>query len=127
MKIVVRAALSFFCSVLAFTVQARAAERPFYQGKTITVLINFAAGGPTDIEGRIIARHLARHIPGQPSVIAQNMGGAGGVIAANYLGEVAKGDGLTYRLLHSLRCASRNQEAGGYHQGAKIQGRRFEL
>lgn len=95
MEIVVRAVLLFFWAVLAFTVQARAAERPFYQGKTITVLINFAAGGPTDIEGRIIARHLARHIPGQPSVIAQNMGGAGGVIAANYLGEVAKGDGLT--------------------------------
>jgi len=72
-----------------------AAERPFYQGKNLTFVINFAAGGPTDVEGRIIARHLARHIPGQPAIVAQNMGGAGGVIAANWLGEVAKADGLS--------------------------------
>lgn len=72
-----------------------AAEKPFYQGKNLTVIINFAAGGPTDVEGRIIARHLARHIPGQPSIVVQNMGGAGGVIAVNWLGEVAKADGLS--------------------------------
>lgn len=72
-----------------------AAERPFYQGKTLTFLINFAAGGPTDVEGRIIARHLAKHIPGQPSIVAQNMPGAGGLIGVNYLGQVAKPDGLT--------------------------------
>ncbi len=71
------------------------AETPFYKGKTVTVLINFAAGGPTDIEGRLVARHLGKHIPGQPAIIAQNMPGAGGVIANNYLGEVSKRDGLT--------------------------------
>ena len=42
-----------------------AAETPFYQGKNVIFLINFAAGGPTDIEGRIVARHLAKHIPRQ--------------------------------------------------------------
>ena len=72
-----------------------AAERPFYQGKNITFVINFAAGGPTDIEGRIVARHIAKHIPGQPTFVPQNMAGAGGVTGMNFLGEVAKPDGLT--------------------------------
>lgn len=71
-----------------------AAEKPFYEGKTLTVLINYAAGGPTDVEGRLLARHLGRHVPGQPNVIVQNMSGAGGVIGINYLGQVAKADGL---------------------------------
>ena len=69
------------------------AEDPFYKGKRITLLINFAAGGPTDIEGRLFARYLAKHIDGQPNVIVQNMDGAGGVIGAQYIGEVAPKDG----------------------------------
>jgi tripartite-type tricarboxylate transporter receptor subunit TctC len=72
-----------------------AAEVPFYKGKTLTVLINFAVGGPTDIEGRLVARHLAKYIPGQPVIVPNNMAGAGGVTGTNYLGEVAKPDGLT--------------------------------
>ena len=76
--------------------QGLAAEKaPFYQGKTLNFVINFAAGGPTDIESRIFARHLAKHIPGQPAVAVQNMGGGGGLTAVNYLGEVAKPDGFT--------------------------------
>ncbi|MGZ8531984.1 MAG: Bug family tripartite tricarboxylate transporter substrate binding protein [Candidatus Binatia bacterium] len=74
---------------------AFSADGSFYRGKTVTVLINFAAGGPTDIEGRLAARYLGKHIPGQPAVIVQNMSGAGGVTGTNYLGEVAKRDGLT--------------------------------
>ena len=81
---------------LAIYTPVRAAEKaPFYQGKTLTVIINFAAGGPTDIEGRVIAKHLAKHIPGNPAVTIQAMGGGGGVTAVNFLGEVAKPDGLT--------------------------------
>ena len=72
-----------------------AAETPFYQGKNVIFLINFAAGGPTDIEGRIVARHLAKHIPGNPTVIVQNMAGAGGVTGINFIGEAAKRDALT--------------------------------
>lgn len=73
-----------------------AAEKaPFYQNKTLTFVINFAAGGPTDIESRIYAKHLSKHIPGKPAVIVQAMGGGGGLIAVNYIGEVAKPDGLT--------------------------------
>ena len=69
------------------------AEEPYYKGKRITVIINFAAGGPTDIEGRIFAKHLSKHIAGQPGIIVQNMDGAGGMIGANYLGEIAPKDG----------------------------------
>lgn len=72
-----------------------AAEKPFYQGKTLTVLINYAAGGPTDIEGRVLARHLSTYIPGHPRVVVKNMGGAGGIVATNYLGQVSRPDGLT--------------------------------
>lgn len=81
--------------VLGFVAHGLAAEAPFYKGKTLTVMINYGVGGPTDIEGRLIARHLAKHIPGQPAIVVTNMAGAGGVTGANYLGEVAKPDGLT--------------------------------
>ena len=64
-----------------------------YAGKRLTILVNYDAGGPTDIEARLIARHIGRHIPGSPSVLVQNMGGAGGIIAARYLGEKAPKDG----------------------------------
>ena len=67
-----------------------------YKGKTVTMIINYPAGGPTDIEGRIIAHHLPSHIPGKPNVIVKNMGGAGGMIGSNFLGEIAKPDGETF-------------------------------
>jgi tripartite-type tricarboxylate transporter receptor subunit TctC len=82
-------------ALILLTKALPAAERPYYQGKNVTFLINYAAGGPTDIEGRIVARHVARHIPGNPAVVVQNMAGAGGVTGINFLGEVAKRDGLT--------------------------------
>ena len=74
-------------------VSPAAADNPYYKGKRLTVLINFTAGGPTDIEGRLFAKHLADHIETRPSVIVQNMDGAGGMIGAGYLGEVAPKDG----------------------------------
>lgn len=70
-----------------------AAQEPFYKGKRLTVLINFAAGGGADIAGRLYAKHLARHIEGQPNVVVQNMDGAAGLNGANYLGEIASKDG----------------------------------
>jgi tripartite-type tricarboxylate transporter receptor subunit TctC len=91
----VQAALAGFCAAvcLASIVPEARAQEPYYKGKRLTVLINFAAGGPTDIEGRLFAKYLARHIDGAPNLIVQNMDGAGGVIGAQYLGEVAPKDG----------------------------------
>ena len=71
------------------------ANAQFYKGKRLTVLINYGAGGPTDVEGRLVAKHLAKHIPGKPRVIVKNLPGAGGIIGSNFMGEVAKPDGLT--------------------------------
>jgi hypothetical protein len=66
----------------------------FYQGKQLVVLVNFAPGGPTDAEARLLARNLARLIPGSPSVIVQNMAGSNGAVAANWLANAAAPDGL---------------------------------
>jgi tripartite-type tricarboxylate transporter receptor subunit TctC len=78
---------------LAASAVAAQAEEPYYKGKRLTLLINFAAGGPTDIEGRLFAKYLVKHIDGQGGLIVQNMDGAGGLIGAQYLGEVAPKDG----------------------------------
>jgi tripartite-type tricarboxylate transporter receptor subunit TctC len=69
------------------------ADAPFYKGKRLTLLINFAVGGPADVEGRLFAKYIGRHIAGEPSVLVQNMEGAGGVVGAKYLGQVAPKDG----------------------------------
>jgi tripartite-type tricarboxylate transporter receptor subunit TctC len=88
------AVAGIFCAALSFAaVSPVRAEDPYYQGKRLTVLINFAVGGPTDIEGRLFAKYLGRHIDGAPNVIVQNMDGAGGLIGAQYLGEIAPKDG----------------------------------
>lgn len=63
------------------------AEAQFYKGKTVIMIVNYPAGGPTDLEGRIVAHHLPKHIPGNPSIVVKNVGGAGGIIGSNQLGE----------------------------------------
>jgi tripartite-type tricarboxylate transporter receptor subunit TctC len=81
------------CAAVLATLPARAQPAPFYQGKRLTLLINFAAGGPADIEGRLFAKHFAKHIDGHPNIIVQNRDGAGGLIGTNYLGELGPRDG----------------------------------
>ena len=76
-------------AALAVGVVSDSALAQFYRGKTITMIINYPAGGPSDIEGRIIAQHLPAHIPGKPTIVIRNVGGAGGVIGTNQLGEAA--------------------------------------
>ena len=74
---------------LAAAVCADTACAQFYKGKTVSMIINYPAGGPTDIEGRIVAQHLPAHIPGKPTIVIKNVGGAGGVIGTNQLAEAA--------------------------------------
>ncbi|HEX2229914.1 MAG TPA: tripartite tricarboxylate transporter substrate-binding protein [Candidatus Binatia bacterium] len=71
------------------------AQGDFYKGKTITVIAGTTAGALYDQWARIIAAHMGKHIPGNPSMIVQNMPGAGHMIAANYLYNKSKPDGLT--------------------------------
>jgi tripartite-type tricarboxylate transporter receptor subunit TctC len=65
----------------------------FYKGKTVSLLIGYSVGGGYDTYGRLVARHLGKHIPGNPTVVPQNMTGAGSLKAANYLYSVAPKDG----------------------------------
>ncbi len=72
-----------------------ATTHDFYKGKTIRIIVGFAAGGGFDTYSRAIARHMGRHIPGNPAFLVENMTGAGSLIAANHVYKVAKPDGLT--------------------------------
>ena len=81
--------------VSLLVVPAGAAAQEFYQGKTIRLIVGFAAGGGFDTYSRVIARHLGKHIPGNPSIVVENMTGAGSLIAANHIFNAAKPDGLT--------------------------------
>ncbi len=74
----------------------------FFARKTITIAIGYTAGGSYDLYGRMVARHLGKHIPGQPTVIAQNMPGAGSLKAANYIYEVAPKDGTALAVVVEL-------------------------
>jgi tripartite-type tricarboxylate transporter receptor subunit TctC len=65
----------------------------FYRGKTVTLLISYSVGGGYDLYGRLLAHYLGNHIPGNPVVVPQNMPGAGGLRAANYLFSAAPKDG----------------------------------
>jgi tripartite-type tricarboxylate transporter receptor subunit TctC len=71
------------------------AQTPYFQGKTITIIVGYQAGDGFDIWSRLLAAHMGKHIPGNPDMIAQNMPGAGSMIAANHIYNVAKPDGLT--------------------------------
>lgn len=71
------------------------AAAPFYEGKTIHLIVGNSAGGGFDTYARTIARHMAKYIPGQPTIIVENMPAAAGMMAANSLFKVSKPDGLT--------------------------------
>jgi tripartite-type tricarboxylate transporter receptor subunit TctC len=82
--------------VLALPHNARAQNvADFYRGKSLTLIVGYSAGGGYDTYARLLARHIGKHIPGQPAVVVQNMPGAGSLRAANYLFNVAPKDGST--------------------------------
>src|SRR6188474_3313576 len=70
------------------------AQEPFYKGKTVRIIVGGSAGGGYDTYTRTIARHLGKHVPGNPTFVVENMTGAGSLIAANYTYKIAKPDGL---------------------------------
>jgi tripartite-type tricarboxylate transporter receptor subunit TctC len=71
------------------------AQDTFYKGKTVRIIVGAAAGGGYDTYSRTIARHMGKHVPGNPAFVVDNMPGAGFLIAANHIYRVAKPDGLT--------------------------------
>ena len=114
--------------LLAFTlllpsVAAAASADDFYKGKTIRIVVGFSAGGGFDTYARAIARHMSRHIPGQPPIIVENMTGAGSLISANHMFKVAKPDGLT--IGHFIGGLFLGQVLG--QPGVEFDGRKFEF
>ncbi len=88
--------LVVFFLMLAVWKTAALAQANFYEGKTVRIIVGLAAGGGYDLYARTLARHLGRHIPGNPAVVVENMTGAGSLLAANHIFKVAKPDGLTF-------------------------------
>ena len=83
------------------TPSASAQTGPSLAGRTVQVIVGFGPGGGFDLWGRLVARHIGRHLPGNPTVVVQNMPGAGGFIAANNIYNVAPKDGTAMALVAS--------------------------
>jgi len=84
---------------LAVFSQGASAQTNFYEGKTVSLIVGNAAGGGYDVAARALARHMKKYIPGVANIIVKNMQGAGGLLAANYMFNVAEPDGLTFAVL----------------------------
>lgn len=107
---------------IPLSLKAVNAQEDFYKGKTIRIVVGFSAGGGYDTYSRAIARHLGKHIPGNPKVIVENMPGASSLIAANHLYRIAKPDGLSIANIHGNQIL--NQVLG--RPGIEFDARRFE-
>ncbi len=87
-------AISVVVALSVFGAQPQAGADEFYKGKTIRFVVGLAPGGGYDLTARTVARHIGKHIPGNPTIVVENMTGAGSLIAANYTYYSAKPDGL---------------------------------
>ena len=76
-------------------VGAAKAQSNFYEGKTIRIIVGFSPGGGYDALARMLSRHMPKYIPGHPTILVENMTGAGSLLAASHIFKVAKPDGLT--------------------------------
>jgi tripartite-type tricarboxylate transporter receptor subunit TctC len=117
-----------FWSLAAAIVMSAAAPRAhadpvtdFYRGKQLSLVVGTSAGNDYDFRGRLIARHMGRHIPGEPTIVPRNMPGAGGVNAANWLASIAPRDGTT---LHMVMTNMMAAQAVGTH-GVQFDTRKF--
>jgi tripartite-type tricarboxylate transporter receptor subunit TctC len=93
--------LTAFLLAWCFSSPAWAQGESFYKGKTVRIIVGLSTGGGYDRAARLLARHISKHIAGNPNVLVQNMPGAGSVTAANYVWGVAKPDGLTLLAPHN--------------------------
>jgi len=78
----------FFATLVALAAVPARADSP-YEGKTVTIITSTGGGGVYDLTARVIARHMGRYIPGNPTLIVQNMPGGGNVLATNYMYAIA--------------------------------------
>ncbi|MDB5509568.1 MAG: Tripartite-type tricarboxylate transporter, receptor component TctC [Hyphomicrobiales bacterium] len=115
---------AFACWAVLALPHASASADPvadFYRGKTLQMIIATSPGGDYDTRGRLLARHLGRHIPGEPNIVAQNMPGGVGLAAANYMAAIAPRDGTVLHML--MQNMPAHQAVGG--QGVKFDTRKL--
>jgi tripartite-type tricarboxylate transporter receptor subunit TctC len=117
-------ALSFVTGafILASDIYAQS-DTPYYQGKTIRILVSSGAGGGTDTAARLVSRFIGKYIPGNPKIAVQNMPGGAGTIANNYFAAEVKPDGLT--LLQDASSGVMNFMRGG--STVKYDPRKFRM
>jgi tripartite-type tricarboxylate transporter receptor subunit TctC len=87
-------AIGVLLGILVFSSSPELRADDFYKGKTIRFVVGFAPGGGYDLSARTVGRHMGKHIPGNPTIVVENMTGAGSLIAANHTANSAKADGL---------------------------------
>src|SRR5918992_326086 len=109
-------------SVLLAASSAAAASEEFYRGKVIRIIVGFSAGGGFDTYARSLSRYMGKYIAGNPSIIVENMPGAGSLIAANHIFRAAKPDGLTIGAFNGNQILA--QLVGG--QGIDFDARKME-
>src|SRR5438034_4524466 len=110
-------------AVVLFFGSTDAGEVEYYRGKTVRIIVGLSAGGGFDIYARTMARHMGKHVTGNPAFIVDNMPGAGSMISANHVYKVAKPDGLT--LGHFVGSLFMQQLLG--RPGAEFEATRFEF
>ena len=93
--------ISFGLLVIFLWSSPAPAQTPYFQGKTIRIIVGYPAGSAHDLWARLIAAQLPKHIPGNPAVIVQIMTGAGSMVATNYIYNIAKPDGLTLGVINA--------------------------
>jgi tripartite-type tricarboxylate transporter receptor subunit TctC len=108
------AAMAAFAGLVLFVVSDLPAA-DFYEGKTLRITIGTSPGGGYDAWGRLVARHLGRHIPGNPSIIPENIAGAGGLVQVNNLFAATKPDGLTMGYILGSLLLTQALGQPGYH------------
>jgi tripartite-type tricarboxylate transporter receptor subunit TctC len=91
----------------------------FYKGKTISLIVGTSSGNDYDFRGRLLARHLGRHIPGNPTIVPRNMPGAGGINAANWFANVAPRDGTTVHMVMATIMGKQAVKAPGVQYDAR--------
>jgi tripartite-type tricarboxylate transporter receptor subunit TctC len=111
---VLPAFLAALCLTACGRTESPTAGQPpadFYRGKTVSIIVGSGAGGGFDTTARLVARHIGKHIPGNPTVIVVNMPGGGGLVAANHMFSAASKDGTVIGLFHEAQMM--NQLTGG--------------
>jgi tripartite-type tricarboxylate transporter receptor subunit TctC len=92
--------IGLFAVAFCLSLNAPLRADDFYKGKSVRIIVGGSAGGGFDTYSRIMARHMGKHIPGNPAIMVENMTGAGTLIAAKYLHGSAKPDGLAFGIFN---------------------------